>query len=158
MTLIMDNSFLRQRLFWMVRFRWIAAIFIALETYITHDLLGIAVQEITLYALAVLLCVYNSTLLLFLKHCSRREERLGSKTLTRFSDYQITIDISFLAFLLHSIRGVLRTHSFSSLFSTRSLRVFSSPFGKLLKSHSCSTVVWVDGMAGIFGSYSSLLS
>jgi len=100
-----EDDDLRQRAYWLVRLRWIAATAVACGTFVSARILHIPVREAPLYTIAVLLVLYNAAVLdllnRFMKVVSERSRRRTKNMI----DIQISTDLIILTILLHFSGG-----------------------------------------------------
>ncbi len=100
-----EEDDLRQRAYWLVRLRWVAAAAVACGTFVSARLFHIPVQEVPLYTIAVLLLLYNAAVLdllnRFMKIASKRSRRRTKNLI----DIQISADLIILTILLHFSGG-----------------------------------------------------
>jgi signal transduction histidine kinase len=100
-----EEDDLRQRAYWLVRLRWVAAAAVACGTFVSARLFHIPVREAPLYTIAVLLVLYNAAVLdllnRFMKVVSERNRRRTKSMI----DVQISTDLVILTILLHFSGG-----------------------------------------------------
>ena len=94
---------LRQRTYWLVRLRWLAAVAVALGTFVCTHVLRIPVQEAPLYAIAALLLLYNAAIFTLLKRFIETDR--GGREVKGALDFQISADLVILTLLLHFSGG-----------------------------------------------------
>ena len=58
-----EGNDLRQRTFWLIRLRWLAAAAVALGTFVCARIFHMPVQETLLYTISALLFLYNAAIL-----------------------------------------------------------------------------------------------
>ncbi len=56
---VSENIRLIKRAYWLVKLRWAAILFVGAATYVSRNYLGIELQDVPLYVIAILLAVYN---------------------------------------------------------------------------------------------------
>jgi signal transduction histidine kinase len=99
---VQDND-LRQRTYWLIRLRWLAALAVALGTLVCARALEIPVREMPLYAIAASLLLYNAAILVLLR---RFIEAGHSGRRVRYTvNFQISADLVILTLLLHYSGG-----------------------------------------------------
>lgn len=101
---LVEEDDLRQRAYWLVRLRWLAAAAVVLGTFVCTHVLRISVREVPLYTIAALLFLYNTGIhqLLRLAPASSERDRRRTKSMI---DAQISIDLVILTILLHFSGG-----------------------------------------------------
>ena len=97
---------LLQGAYWLTRLRWVAVVCIPLGTYVSDNLLGIALGEVALYAVAVVLFLYNIAVLVMLDRACDEDQRAEPKTVKRIIHLQICTDLILLTVLLHFSGGI----------------------------------------------------
>ncbi len=93
------------RVGWLIRLWWLAAISVALGTFLSVRVLHMPVQEVPLYTIAVLLALYNAVVLSLLKRFTGPRSDRGRRKLKSVIDLQISVDLIILTFLLHFSGG-----------------------------------------------------
>ncbi len=63
-----QNARLVQRAYWLIKIRWVAIVCVVVGTCFSSNVLGIALQDFALYGIAILLALYNTTVLLLLNY------------------------------------------------------------------------------------------
>jgi hypothetical protein len=63
---VTQNAKLVKRAYWLIKLRWIAIVCVGIGTYFSSNILAIELQDLALYSIAVLLALYNMTVLLLL--------------------------------------------------------------------------------------------
>jgi signal transduction histidine kinase len=103
---VAETTTLIKRGYWLIKLRWIATVSIGFCTCIASNVLAITLQDSALYSIAILLALYNVTVLLLLNHLAkgkRKARRLSVKTIIHF---QVSADILILTVLLHFSGGI----------------------------------------------------
>jgi signal transduction histidine kinase len=90
-----EKDDLRQRAYWLIQLRWLAAAAVVLGTFVCVHILHLSVREVPLYAIAALLFLYNAVVL-------RLSRGLRTKSVI---DLQISADLIILTVLLHFSGG-----------------------------------------------------
>lgn len=101
---IEDNN-LAQRACWLIRLRWLAATAVVVGTFLSARILGISVQERPLYGIAVLLFLYNASVLVLLRRLANTRSELSRRLMKSIIDFQISADLIILTALLHFSGG-----------------------------------------------------
>jgi len=97
------ESELRQRTYWLIRLRWLAAAAVALSTFVCAHVLHIPVQEAPLYAVSALLFLYNAAILTLVRRFGQTGH--GGREVKWVIDFQISADLVILTLLLHFSGG-----------------------------------------------------
>ncbi len=123
---LLKSPSLIQRAYWLIRLRWVAIAALAVATFISHELMNVSLAASTLYALAVILVVYNFVLHSLLRHWTQRDGRgAGSSTalpptarsaVEGLVTFQISADLLILATILHLSGGIENPFSFFFVF------------------------------------------
>ena len=100
-----EEDDLRQRAYWLIRLRWLAATAVACGTFVSARVLHIPVQEAPLYTIAALLFLYNATILGLLNRFMRVVSEQSRRRTKRMIDVQISTDLIILTILLHFSGG-----------------------------------------------------
>ncbi len=100
-----EQDGLGQRVYWLIRLRWLAATAVAVGTFICVRILDVPLPEMPLYGIAALLLVYNAAVLVLLKYFTGRGCHHGTRRLKDVIDLQIAADLIILAILLHFSGG-----------------------------------------------------
>jgi signal transduction histidine kinase len=145
METILDNEQFVKRAFWLVRLRWITACLLLGIVYITNKLFESMSHEIPLYAIGILLLLYNFLLYLALQFLVRRRSRALSSAINRIIILQITADLLILTGVIYYSGGIENPFFFyyvfhviiSSMLLSRSMSYFQASlavvfFGLLL--------------------------
>ena len=96
---------LGQRTCWLIRLRWLAAIAVAVGTFVCVHVVGVPVREIPLYTIAALLVLYNAIMLGVLRHLARGGTGQGTRKMKGMINFQISADLVILTVLLHFSGG-----------------------------------------------------
>ncbi len=94
---------LRQRTYWLIRLRWLAAVAVAVGTFVCAHVLHIPVQKTPLYAISALLFLYNAAVLTLLRRFSDSDP--GGRGVKWAINFQISADLVILTVLLHDSGG-----------------------------------------------------
>jgi len=100
-----EQDDLRQRAYWLVRLRWLAATAVACGTFVAARLLHVPVREAPLYTIAVLLFLYNAAVLDLLNRFMKVVSEQSRRRTKKMIDVQISTDLIILTILLHSSGG-----------------------------------------------------
>ena len=116
METILDNEQFVKRAFWLVKLRWITAFLLIGIVYVISKLFDSMSQEIPLYAIGVLLLLYNFLLYLTLKYLVRLHDRTLSRAINRIIILQITADLLILTGVIYYSGGVENPFFFYYIF------------------------------------------
>lgn len=110
-------SDLLKRIIWYIRLRWFAIGGVFFTTWLVSSPLGIIKQPFPLYAIALLMIVYNSVFY----HWSRRLKTAGDvrchpRSLSRFAVFQAVTDLVVLTVLIHYSGGLENPFMFYFVF------------------------------------------
>ncbi|MFZ5799966.1 MAG: sensor histidine kinase, partial [Candidatus Omnitrophota bacterium] len=83
-----------ERLYWLIRLRWIAAAGVVLTVLLANLLLKFSLPLFPLFATVILLSVYNLVFFLFLKSSPAKESRI---VINRIANTQIALDLLSLS-------------------------------------------------------------
>jgi signal transduction histidine kinase len=100
-----EDDDLRQRAFWLVRLRWVAATAVAFGTFVSARMFHIPVREAPLYTIAVLLLLYNAAVLDLLNRFMKAASEQSRRRTKSMIDIQISTDLIILTILLHFSGG-----------------------------------------------------
>jgi signal transduction histidine kinase len=102
---LVEENDLRQRAYWLIRLRWLAATAVALGTFLCVHILDISVRELPLYSIAALLFLYNAAVLGLLNHFAKANSEQSRRKMKSMIDLQISADLIILTVLLHFSGG-----------------------------------------------------
>jgi signal transduction histidine kinase len=100
-----EEDDLRQRAYWLVRLRWLAAAAVACGTFVSARILHIPLREGPLYTIAALLLLYNASVLYLLNRFMKVVSEQSRRRTKRMIDVQISTDLIILTVLLHFSGG-----------------------------------------------------
>ena len=92
--------------YWRAKLRWIAVVCVPVGTYVSSNILDIALAAAALYTIAILLFVYNVAVRVLLDHAARTDDQVSPKTIRRIIHLQISADLILLTVLLHFSGGI----------------------------------------------------
>ncbi len=118
---------LLQGAYWLTRLRWIAIVCVPLGTYVSGNVLGIALRAVPLYTVATLLFVYNVAVLVMLGHAARAGRQVSPGTVKRIIHLQICADLILLTVLLHFSGGIENPLAFFFIFHMVIASILLSP-------------------------------
>ena len=103
---VTQNVRLVQRAYWLINLRWIATVCVGAATFVSGNILNIALQETALYIIAVLLAVYNLAVFLLLKHFGKSNHEISRSAVKKIINFQVSADLIILTVLLHFSGGI----------------------------------------------------
>lgn len=96
---------LQNKVYWLIRLRWLAIIGVIVTAFTAHDVFGILIRQDAIYCIAAFLACYNLIILTIIKYIIRLDtQRTG--TIKLLIDVQISIDLLALTALLHYSGGI----------------------------------------------------
>jgi len=101
----MEDNDLRQRAYWLVRLRWLAATAVVLGTFVCTRIFHLSVREGPLYMIAALLLLYNAVVLELLNRLTKSGSERVRRQTQSVIDLQISADLIILTVLLHFSGG-----------------------------------------------------
>jgi len=104
---------LSERLYWLIRLRWIAVAGVFLTVFLVGHVLGFSLPVAPLYATTAALAVYNLANLLLLRSVRGRESFV---ILNRIANGQIALDLLSLVILIHFSGGIENPFLFYFIF------------------------------------------
>jgi signal transduction histidine kinase len=110
------NIRLLKRAYWLIKLRWAAILFVGAATYVSQNFLDIELQDVALYAIAILLAVYNVTVLVLLNHFAKRGNEVPHAAVKKIINFQISADLLILTVLLHFSGGIENPFVFYFIF------------------------------------------
>jgi signal transduction histidine kinase len=110
------NIRLLKRAYWLIKLRWAAILFVGAATYVSQNFLDIELQDVALYAIAILLAVYNVTVLVLLNHFAKRGNEVPHTAVKKIINFQISADLLILTVLLHFSGGIENPFVFYFIF------------------------------------------
>ncbi len=111
-----ENIRLVKRAYWLIKLRWAAILFVGAATYVSQNFLDIELQDVALYAIAILLAVYNVTVLFLLNHFAKRGNEVPHAAVKKIINFQISADLLILTVLLHFSGGIENPFVFYFIF------------------------------------------
>ncbi|MFH0760469.1 MAG: HAMP domain-containing sensor histidine kinase [Bacteroidota bacterium] len=91
---------------WFIRIRWIAIAVLILSAYIVKNLLGVSIQDKSIYILTLILLTLNSIHILLLRRIIRSEGGRVIIWIKREIHFQIVTDLIMLTLMLHYSGGI----------------------------------------------------
>jgi len=94
-----------ERVSWLIRLRWVAALGVVVTTWVTGPLLGLLMRQWELFLVGTIIAAYNSVFYLRLK-VLRRDPSAGVERFSHFASIQFFVDWLALIFLVHYSGGI----------------------------------------------------
>ena len=113
---VTQNARLVKRAYWLIKLRWIAIVCVSIGTYFSSSILAIELQDLGLYGIAVLLALYNMTVLLLLNHITKVNREVPESIVKRIINFQICADLVLLTVMLHFSGGIENPFVFYFIF------------------------------------------
>jgi len=113
---VSENIRLLKRAYWLIRLRWIAIVFVGAATYVSSNFLEIELQNAALYSIAILLAMFNISVLLLLNHFAKRGNEVSHVAVKKIINIQISTDLLILTVLLHFSGGIENPFVFYFIF------------------------------------------
>lgn len=107
---------LRNRLYWLIRLRWIAAPGVFLTVLIVTQIFRLSLNTFPIYTITILLVLFNVAYLAILNQSERRKTADAFKMNNRLANLQIFLDLAFLASLIHFSGGIENPFIFYFIF------------------------------------------
>ena len=106
--------------YWLIKLRWLATAAVGIGTYFSSNVLDITLQDWALYSIAVLLLLYNTAVLLLLKHFTKSNRDVSDfrqdAGVKKIINFQISADLLILTVLLHFSGGIENPLAFYFIF------------------------------------------
>ena len=103
---VAETTTLIKRAYWLIRLRWIATVFVGIGTFFSSNVLAITLLDSTLYSIAILLALYNMTVLLLLNYITKENRKIRGLSVETIIHIQISADLLILTALLHFSGGI----------------------------------------------------
>ena len=113
---VAEPTILIKRAYWLIKLRWIATVFVGIGTCFASNVLAITLQDSALYSIAILLALYNVTVLLLLNYLAKEKRKVRDLSVKTIIHFQISTDLLILTFLLHFSGGIENPLSFYFIF------------------------------------------
>ena len=95
-----------ERIYWLIRLRWIAVAGVIFTVLFAEKIVNIPLQSLTLYAIAAVLGVYNLIFFLYLNRIKRNNPPDLPTVANRVANIQISFDLLSLTALIHFSGGI----------------------------------------------------
>jgi len=94
-----------ERVAWLIRLRWVAALGVVITTLAVGPLLGLLIPEIKLFLVGTIIAAYNTAFYLRLR-VLRQDPSAGVERFSHFASVQFFVDWLALIFLVHYSGGI----------------------------------------------------
>jgi len=111
-----ENIRLLNRAYWLIKLRWIATVFVGTATYVSSKFLEIELHDTALYGIAILLAIYNLTVLIILNNLAKKGNEVSHIAVKKIINVQISADLFILTILLHFSGGIENPFVFYFIF------------------------------------------
>lgn len=110
-----QKNYFVERIFWLIRLRWVASFSVILTVYVANRITDTSLPVAALYSVAIFLIIYN--LILFFV-ASRFKHKLfrSSSSVNLMANVQISLDLFCLAVLIHFSGGIENPFIFYFIF------------------------------------------
>ncbi len=105
-----------ERVYWLIRLRWVALAGVILTVSSAELIAGIQLPSRVLYSIVLALAIYNLSFYLYLKLARKRLFPDPGIIVTRIANIQIAVDLVFLAALIHFSGGIENPFIFYFIF------------------------------------------
>ncbi len=103
---LLENTSLVSRAYWLVRLRWVAVGGLAVATFGASEFMGVTLPVGALYAVSVVVLVYNLALYGLLRYWTRGAEMPSQARTGGVLTFQISADLFILTTILHYSGGI----------------------------------------------------
>ncbi|MFZ0035599.1 MAG: HAMP domain-containing sensor histidine kinase [Sedimentisphaerales bacterium] len=101
-----QDTRLVSRAYWLIKLRWMAIAGVVAATFFAHSIMGVSVQDVSLYCVAGVLVLHNIISLLLLKRLLKTKADDIAGPIRRIINLQISVDLIMLTILLHYSGGI----------------------------------------------------
>jgi signal transduction histidine kinase len=105
-----------ERIYWLIKLRWIAVVGVSLATFFTANFLNIPIPAVPLYSIAVLLGAYNLLFRIYLNRINKLSPANLPLINNHIANAQISLDLASLATLIHFSGGIENPFIFYFIF------------------------------------------
>lgn len=105
-----------ERIYWVIRLRWIAVAGVILSILFASLIIKLSLPVFPLYTIALILGIYNLVFLFLLIHIRKRESVNLFRISNRIANLQISFDLTSLAALIHFSGGIENPFIFYFIF------------------------------------------
>ncbi len=105
-----------ERLFWLVRLRWVAIVGVATITLFSRRFFNLGIPSHTIYLLIGLLAIYNLALQFQIYKLNKKNQEMISQSIQVIINFQISFDLLILMLLIHFTGGTENPFIFYFIF------------------------------------------
>ncbi len=116
MELLLKNTNLIQRAYWLVTLRWVAIATLAIATFAASKFMHISLPTLRLYTISGVLLVYNFILYDLLRYWTWGDREPSEQRIGRIITFQISADLFILTTILHFAGGIENPFAFFFVF------------------------------------------
>jgi signal transduction histidine kinase len=127
------NEPLIERLFWLIRLRWIAVIGVILAILFANLIIELDLPVFALYSICFVLAVYNLVFYFITTYLKRSSSQLFGFA-GKIANIQISLDLLILASLIHFSGGIENPFIFYFIFHMIIASILLSPFASFLQA------------------------
>lgn len=113
--LSLSTDGLVERIYWLIRLRWIAIAGVVLTVLFTRQFLYLPIPFLPVYSIVIFLAIYNSAFLFYLNRANKESVSFPKKAV-RIANAQISLDLLNLASLIHFSGGIENPFIFYFIF------------------------------------------
>lgn len=116
MSTIGQEDRLIERIYWLIKLRWIAITGVVLTVLFAKQVLRVSLNSLSLYSIAAFLAIYNLIFILYLKRLERDKLSQLIVIANRIANVQISLDLLSLTMLIHFSGGIENPFIFYFIF------------------------------------------
>ncbi len=105
-----------ERIYWLIKLRWIAIAGVVLTALFAKQVLKISLNSLSLYSIAAFLVIYNLIFILYLKRLEKNKPAQLILIANRIANIQIALDLLSLTMLIHFSGGIENPFIFYFIF------------------------------------------
>ena len=113
---LIQEENLIERIYWLIKLRWIAIIGVALTIFFTSQIIKLPLLVFPLYLIIFILAVYNLIFFFLLAYLQKKEFSHPQRITNRIANLQISFDLVFLSALIHFSGGIENPFIFYFIF------------------------------------------
>jgi len=110
-----QKNYFAERIFWLIRLRWVASFSVILTVYIANRISDTSLPTAALYGVAIFLIIYN-LIFFFIANRFKRKLFRSFSSVTLLANVQISLDLFCLAVLIHLSGGIENPFIFYFIF------------------------------------------
>ena len=92
--------------YWLVKIRWVFISLLVVATFSASNIFHIAIEDFTLYGIAIGIALENLISLFILKRAKSKDANSITRIVRRVINFQITADLIFLIIIIHFTGGI----------------------------------------------------